>query len=485
MKLLKDLIYGIRLFEVVGSTQIAIEGICEDSRKTVKNGLFVAIDGTQVDGHDYIDKAIELGAVAIVCERMPRNKVDGVSYILTPYSSFALSQIAANWYDNPSKEMKVIGVTGTNGKTTVSTLLFNLFSQLEGELCGLMSTIDVRIGREVMPSTHTTPDAIAVQSHMRSMVDAGVKYCCMEVSSHALDQHRVAHVDFDIAIFTNITRDHLDYHGDMNTYIQAKKMLFDMLKPEAVAIYNDDVKHGLTMIQNTRAKKRSYSLQYPSHYKGKILERQFDGMLLSLNDQECWTRIMGDFNAYNILAVYAAAVELGKDPLQVLTTISLLPPVEGRFQTILGKGITAIVDYAHTPDALENVLKTIENINEGQGKIITVVGCGGNRDRGKRPKMAEIAAWYSHTAIFTADNPRDEHPKEIIEDMVEGLSPDLKAKTLEISNRKQAIRAAIKLAEAGDIVLVAGKGHEKYQEFDNGRRLPFDDVNEILLLINS
>lgn len=484
MKLLKDLLYGVRLKEVVGSTQIAIESICYDSRKSAKNGLFIAVPGTQVDGHLFIDKAIELGAIAVVCERLPERIHEGINYIQTTDSAFALSAVAANWFNNPSKELKVIGVTGTNGKTTISTLLFNLFSQIEGELCGLLSTIDVKIGRESIPATHTTPDAIAVQRHMRTMVDAGVKFCFMEVSSHALVQHRVAHVDYDVAIFTNITRDHLDYHGDMNSYIKAKKMLFDMLKPEAVAIYNDDVKHGVTMVQDTKATRRSYSLQFPSDYKAKILERQFDGMLLTINEQECWTRIMGDFNAYNLCAAYATAIELGKDPLQILTTLSLLAPVDGRFQTILGKGITAIVDYAHTPDALENVLSTIDTINEGQGKVITVVGCGGNRDKGKRPQMATIAAQHSHTVILTSDNPRDEEPEDIIAEMAEGLSPDLQKRTLEIVDRKQAIKSALMMAEDGDIVLIAGKGHEKYQEI-KGQRHDFDDVHEVTLILNT
>ena len=484
MKLLKDLIYGVRLKEVIGSTQIAIESICYDSRKAAKNSLFVAVPGTQVDGHLFIDKAVELGAIAIICERLPERIIEGVNYIQTTDSAFALSAVAANWYDNPSKDMKVIGVTGTNGKTTISTLLFNLFSQIEGELCGLLSTIDVKIGRESIPATHTTPDAIAVQQHMRTMLDAGVKFCFMEVSSHALVQHRVAHVDYDIAIFTNITRDHLDYHGDMNSYIKAKKMLFDGLKPEAVAIYNDDVKHGETMVQDTKATRRAYSLQFPSDYKAKILERQFDGMLLTINEQECWTRIMGDFNAYNLCAAYATAFELGKDSLQILTTLSLLSPVEGRFQTIQGKGITAIVDYAHTPDALQNVLSTIDTINEGQGKVITVVGCGGNRDKGKRPQMATIAAQNSDTVILTSDNPRDEDPNDIIAEMADGLSPDLKSRSLEIVDRKQAIKSAVMMAQQGDIVLIAGKGHEKYQEI-KGERLAFDDVQEVTHLLNS
>ena len=484
MKLLKDLIYGIRLKEVIGSTQIAIEHICYDSRKSAKNALFIAVPGTQVDGHLFIDKAIELGAIAVVCERLPDRIQEGIHYVQTSDSGFALSAVASNWYGNPSKKMKVIGVTGTNGKTTISTLLFNLFSQIEGELCGLLSTIDVRIGRNSLPATHTTPDAIAIQEHMHNMHQAGVKYCFMEVSSHALVQHRAAHVDFDVAVFTNITRDHLDYHGDMNGYIKAKKMLFDGLKKEAVAIFNEDVKHGQTMVQDCKAIKRSYALKFPSDYKVKILERQFDGMLLTINEQECWTRIMGDFNAYNLCAAYATAIELGKDALQVLTTLSLLTPVEGRFQTITGKGIVAIVDYAHTPDALQNVLNTIGIINEGKGKIITVVGCGGNRDKGKRPQMAAIAAENSDTTILTSDNPRDEDPNTIIAEMAKGLSPNLKSKTLEIMDRRQAIKSAVMLAKEGDIVLVAGKGHEKYQEI-KGTRFDFDDVHEVTLLLNS
>jgi UDP-N-acetylmuramoyl-L-alanyl-D-glutamate--2,6-diaminopimelate ligase len=366
----------------------------------------------------------------------------------------------------------------------VSSLLFALFSQLEGEKCGLLSTIAVKIGREEIPATHTTPDAIAVQKHMRAMADAGVKYCFMEVSSHALVQHRTAHVDFDIAIFTNITRDHLDYHGDMNSYIAAKKILFDGLKEDAVALYNEDSKHGETMVQNTKAKVRSYALRHPADYKVKLLERQLDGMLLTLNDQECWTRIMGDFNAYNLCAVYATGVELGKDPMQLLTAMSMLQPVEGRFQTTRGKGITAVVDYAHTPDALENVLKTIDNINQNAHRIITVVGAGGNRDKGKRPQMAEIAARWSQKVVLTSDNPRNECPEDILADMEAGLSPDQKSRTLNIVDRAQAIKTALMLAEAGDIVLIAGKGHEKYQEI-NGVRHHFDDAEHVNEFLNS
>ena len=483
MKLLKDLLYGVRIKDIVGNTQIAIESVCYDSRKSAKNALFVAIPGTQVDGHEYIETALDGGAIAVVCEHIPTHTREGIHYIQTNDSAFALSAIAANWFDNPSEQLKVVGVTGTNGKTTVATLLHTLLSELEGEKCGLLSTINVKMGRETVPATHTTPDALAIQGHMRAMVDAGVKYCFMEVSSHALVQHRAAHVDFDIAVFTNITRDHLDYHGDMNGYIAAKKILFDGLKSSAVAIFNDDVKHGVTMVQDTKAKVRSYALKHPADYKVKIMERQFDGTLLHINDQECWTRILGDFNAYNLCAIYAVGIELGKDPLQLLTAMSMLKPVEGRFQTIQGKGITAIVDYAHTPDALENVLDTIDKL-KGGGHIITVVGCGGNRDKGKRPQMAQIAASKSNKAVFTSDNPRNEQPQAILDDMMAGVSADLKSKVLVILDREQAIKSALMLAKEGDIVLIAGKGHEKYQEV-HGQRHHFDDVEQVNYFLNA
>lgn len=483
MKLLKDLIYGIRLKDVTGTTHVAVEHVTADSRAVRKHSLFVAISGTLTDGHKYIDMAVEQGAIAIICEKAPSKMVEGVTYVVTTDSAHAFSAISSNWFDNPSQKLKVIGITGTNGKTTVSTLLFNLLSQLEGELCGLISTIDIKIGRASEASTHTTPDAFTVHRNMQKMVDAGVKYCFMEVSSHALVQKRVAHVDYDIAIFTNITRDHLDYHGSMNEYIKAKKMLFDMLKDSAVAIYNDDVKHGATMVQDCKARKMSYALNYPADYKTKILERQFDGMLMQINGQEVWSRLIGDFNAYNLTAVYATAVELGKDPFQVLTALSLLPPVEGRFHAVHGKGLTAIVDYAHTPDALSNVLSTIEGLNEGKGNIITVVGCGGDRDKGKRPIMAEIAAKHSSKAVFTSDNPRTEDPNAILEDMKRDLDPTLIAKTLTVVDRREAIKTAVFIAEPGDIILIAGKGHEKYQEI-NGVRTDFDDVQEISQLLN-
>jgi len=484
MKLLKDLIYGIRLKEVIGNTHIAIEQVTSDSRAVRKNSLFVAIRGTLTDGHKYIPQAIEQGAAAIVCEEVPAAPQEGVTYIVTNDSATAFSAASHHWFDSPSTKLKVIGITGTNGKTTVSTLLFNLLSSLEGELCGLISTIDIKIGRNSEVSTHTTPDAFTVHRNIHNMVEAGVKYCFMEVSSHALVQKRVAHVDFDVAIFTNITRDHLDYHGTMNEYIKAKKLLFDHLKEDAVAIYNDDVKHGATMVQDCRAKLRSYALNYPADYKTKIMERQFDGMLMQVNQQEVWTKLIGDFNAYNLTAVYAAAVELGKDPFQILTALSLLPPVEGRFHAVSGKGITAIVDYAHTPDALKNVLSTIEGLNEGRGRVITVVGCGGDRDKGKRPIMAQIALENSHKAVLTSDNPRSEDPNAILDDMKSALDPTLMAKSLTIVDRREAIKSAVFIAEPGDVILIAGKGHEKYQEIQ-GVKTPFDDIHEITLLLNS
>lgn len=484
MKALKDLLYGVRIKDVKGSTQVRISGVCYDSRLCTPGSLFVAIPGTQVDGHQYMAKAVELGAAAVVCEQMPTDFTDGVTYVRTADSAYALSAIAANLYDHPSEHMKVVGVTGTNGKTTVATLLYDLMSDLEAGQCGLLSTISVKIGNHTEQATHTTPDALAIQRHMRKMVDAGVKYCFMEVSSHALVQHRAAHVDFDVAIFTNISRDHLDYHGDMNAYIQAKKILFDGLKATGVALINEDQKHGETMVQHTKAIKRSYALKFPADYKVKILERQLDGMLLSMNDQECWSRIVGTFNAYNLAAIYGAAVELGKDPLEVLTAMSKLSPAPGRFQTLQGKGITAIVDYAHTPDALKNVLDTVRDINQNAHNIYTVVGAGGDRDKGKRPLMAEVAAQKSNKVVLTSDNPRSEEPSVILEEMLAGLSPDQKSRTLVIEDRSQAIKTALMLAQPGDIVLVAGKGHETYQEI-NGIRHHFDDTEQIQNFFNS
>jgi UDP-N-acetylmuramoyl-L-alanyl-D-glutamate--2,6-diaminopimelate ligase len=483
MKLLKDILYKCSIDEMAGNTHLAIEKITFDSRAIVKHTLFIAIKGTLSDGHEYIDKAIELGANAIICEELPAQLNEDVTYIKVKNSAETLGIVASNFFDNPSSDLKLIGITGTNGKTTVASLLHQLFLLLDKK-AGLLSTVQILVNKEVHPATHTTPDPITINSYLRKMVDEGCKYCFMEVSSHALVQHRTSHVDFDVAVFTNITRDHLDYHGDMNGYIAAKKILFDGLKSEAIALYNEDTKHGPTMISHTKAKVKSYALKFPADYKVKILERRFDGMLLTLNDQECWSRILGDFNAYNLCAIYAVGVELGKDPLQLLTAISLLKSVDGRFQTIQGKNITAVVDYAHTPDALQNVLSTINDLNQGRGKIITVVGCGGNRDKGKRPQMAAIAANESNKVILTSDNPRNEEPNAILADMEAGLSPDQKARTLTIEDRAQAIKSALMLAQTGDIILIAGKGHEKYQEI-KGERTHFDDVEEVQNFLNN
>ena len=484
MKTIKDLLFGCRILQVVGSTDGQVAGVHYDSREIKEGFLFVAIPGTQVDGHDFIEKAISLGARAVVCEQLPQALHERVTYIQTKDSAFALSAIAAHWYNHPSQQLKVVGVTGTNGKTSIATLLYQLFTSAQGACAGLLSTIKVVVGSEEQEATHTTPDALSIQKHLRTMVDAGLDYCFMEVSSHALVQHRVSHVHFDLAIFTNISRDHLDYHGDMNSYIKAKKMLFDQLDEGAVALTNDDHKHGSSMVADTKAKVRTYALKFPADYKVKILERQLDGMLLTFNDKECWTRVLGTFNAYNLCAVYGAAVELGMEELDVLVGMSQLEPATGRFQTLTGNGIVAVVDYAHTPDALENVLQTLQELNEGAHQIITVVGAGGNRDQGKRPQMAEVAVRKSDKVILTSDNPRFEDPAVILAQMEEGVPVESKMRVLTIVDRAQAIRTALMLAQDGDFVLIAGKGHETYQDIQ-GTKHHFSDVEQVQQFFNS
>ncbi|MDX5429113.1 MAG: UDP-N-acetylmuramoyl-L-alanyl-D-glutamate--2,6-diaminopimelate ligase [Bacteroidota bacterium] len=475
MKLLKDILYKVPLDEVVGSTNKAISNIHFDSRKIQKDGLFIAQKGTQVDGHEYISAAIVKGAIAVVCEELPEEKKEGVTYIQTGNSSSALGWIAANFYNNPSEEMIVVGVTGTNGKTTVATLLYQLFTDL-GHKTGLLSTVRIRIAKEVLPATHTTPDAITIQKNLAEMRKAGCKYVFMEVSSHGLAQFRTSGIKFAGGIFTNITHDHLDYHGTFKEYLSAKKMLFDQLPAGAFALVNVDDKHAEQLLHHTKAKKYTYALRSPADYKGKILESQITGLLLKINDQEFWAKLVGDFNAYNLLAVYGAADQLKQDPLTILTTMSTLTPPEGRFQYIISdREITGVVDYAHTPDALENVLKTIGQLSGGTRNIITVVGCGGDRDKTKRPEMARIAAELSQKVILTSDNPRTEDPESILDDMEKGLDPVLKKKTIRVTNRREAIAVSCQLAQDGDIILVAGKGHEKYQEI-HGERLPFDDL---------
>lgn len=474
MKLLKDLLYGVSLTEGVGSTQVAVSKVCFDSREVIKDAIFIAVRGTQVDGHQYISKAIELGAAAIVCEELPSELNQKVSYFGVKDSSLALALIAANFYDNPSEKLQLVGITGTNGKTTTATLLYDLFTAL-GSKAGLLSTVKVCVGKESHPATHTTPDPVQINYYLDLMVQAGCKYCFMEASSHGIVQNRTAGLKFTGAVFTNITHDHLDYHGNFENYIKAKKKLFDDLPKDAFMLTNADDRHGNTMSLNTKAKVYRYALKSDADFKGRMLEHQLNGMLLRLGQQEVWTNLIGDFNAYNLLAIYGVALLLERDSLQVATAISSLKSVAGRFQYLQKNELTTIVDYAHTPDALQNVLDTIESIRSKNEKVITVVGCGGNRDATKRPKMARIAAEMSDQVILTSDNPRFEDPEEIIREMEKGIEMHLSHKVLKITDRQQAIRTAIQLGQAKDLILIAGKGHETYQEI-KGERHPFDDL---------
>jgi UDP-N-acetylmuramoyl-L-alanyl-D-glutamate--2,6-diaminopimelate ligase len=475
MKLLKDILYKAGLLDVEGSTNVAVTSVTADSRKVEKHGMFVAVRGTQSDGHGFIDMAVKAGAIAVVCEEFPQEMSDKVTYVRVKNSSAALGNIASNFFDNPSSRIKLVGVTGTNGKTTTVTLLFNLFKTL-GYHVGLLSTVKNQIHNEVIPSTHTTPEPMQLNSLLKQMVDRGCSHCFMEVSSHAVVQHRITGIEFAGGVFTNITHDHLDYHGTFNEYIKAKKGFFDQLPEDAFALVNKDDPHWEVMLQNTKAKKRTFSLRTVADYRCKIIENQFTGLLLNIDNNEVWAKLIGTFNAYNILAVYATASLLREDKVNILTTISNLQPVEGRFQYIRTKdNITGIVDYAHTPDALTNVLKTIKDVRTGNEKVITVVGCGGDRDAAKRPVMARIACDMSDRVILTSDNPRSEDPGEIIKQMQEGVDPVCYKKTLSIVDRREAIRTACSLAGPGDIILVAGKGHEKYQEI-KGVRHPFDDM---------
>ncbi|NNC82817.1 MAG: UDP-N-acetylmuramoyl-L-alanyl-D-glutamate--2,6-diaminopimelate ligase [Flavobacteriales bacterium] len=474
MKLLKDILYKTGLQEVHGDLNLAIESIHMDSRSVLAFSVFIAVPGTQVDGHRYIDSALEKGAVAIVCQTLPDELKEGITYVRVADTAKALGQMASNFYDNPSQGLKVVGITGTNGKTTTTTLLFDLFRSL-GYKCGLISTVHNRIGKDTLPATHTTPDPIALQQLFAQMLEKKVTHCFMEVSSHAIHQHRVQGVEFDVAVFTNITHDHLDYHGTFNEYIKAKKRLFDGLSSQADALYNVDDPHGEIMVQNSSAKKHSYAIRSIADFRARIIENHFEGLHLMLDGNDLYSKLVGGFNAYNILCAYSTALLLGEDKLSILTAISGLEPVAGRFQYIKGpREITAIVDYAHTPDALKNVLKTIQEIRTGNEKVITVVGCGGDRDKTKRPIMASVACEFSDKVILTSDNPRTEKPEQIIADMQAGVEGQHYKKTLSITDRKEAIRTACSLAEPNDILLIAGKGHEKYQEI-HGERLPFDD----------
>ncbi|MEZ4799030.1 MAG: UDP-N-acetylmuramoyl-L-alanyl-D-glutamate--2,6-diaminopimelate ligase [Flavobacteriales bacterium] len=484
MKLLKDILYRARILDVVGSTNKAIEGISMDSRSVKPLHAFVAVKGVTVDGHNFIDKAIQSGASAIICETLPSEIHENVSYVKVGNSAEALGYIASNFYDNPSEKLEIIAVTGTNGKTTTATLLYTIAQKL-GKKAGLISTVVNKIHDHALPSTHTTPDAISIQKLFAEMVKAGCTHCFIEASSHALHQHRLTGTNIKGGLFTNITHDHLDYHGTFNEYIKAKKILFDILPSNGFALINNDDRHAEFMLQNCKAKHKSYALQSMATYRAKVLENSFSGLHLSIDSQELYTRLIGGFNAYNVLVVYATCVELGFDKLEVLTALSTVEAPQGRFQYFTSQdNKTVIVDYAHTPDALQNVLDTIKDIRSGNENVITLVGCGGDRDKTKRPVMAKIAAECSERTLLTSDNPRSEEPEAIINDMKAGLDPILMRKTLMIVDRREAIRTACSLANPGDIILIAGKGHEKYQEI-NGVKHPFDDYQIALETLTS
>ena len=480
---LRTLISALDTPQVVGVDQLEIGQIVSDSRRVVPGSLFVAVRGVAVDGHQYIASAIEKGAVAIVCEEYPKELADKATFVVVKDSAYALGMLLSKSYGDPSQKLKLVGVTGTNGKTTIATVLYELFRRL-GYKVGLLSTVCNYIDGEAIPTDHTTPDPITLHALIARMVEAGCTYAFMEVSSHSIDQRRISGLDFDGGIFTNLTRDHLDYHKTVENYLKAKKKFFDELPAKAFALTNLDDKSGMVMLQNTQAKKLTYSLRTVADFKGKILESHFEGTDLLINDKEVTVRFVGRFNAYNLLAVYGAAVSLGADPDEVLVALSAMHPVSGRFETIHSpEGFTAIVDYAHTPDALTNVLNSIHEVLEGKGRIITVVGAGGNRDKGKRPLMAKEAARLSDQVILTSDNPRFEEPDAIIQDMVAGLTKADLERTICITDRAQAIKTATMLAKRDDVILVAGKGHEDYQEV-KGVKHHFDDREQLRKLFH-
>jgi len=471
---LSNILTGINILELKGSLDIPINQINFDSRKVVNGDLFVAVKGTQADGHAYIEKAIEQGAKAIVCQELPARLNDTISYCVVADPAFALGVIAHNYYDRPSDKIKLVGVTGTNGKTTVATLLYQLFEGL-GYHTGLLSTVQNKIGDRAIPSTHTTPDPISLNALLHEMVEEGCDYCFMEVSSHSIVQHRISGLKFTGGLFTNISHDHLDFHLTFDNYIKAKKMFFDQLPKDAFALTNIDDKNGMVMLQNTKAYKKTYGIKSLADYNARIIENHFSGMLLNIDKEEVWVKLVGEFNAHNILAVYSAAMLLDQDSKKVLTVLSRLKGAEGRFETMISAdNRVAIVDYAHTPDALENVLLTIRQLRMNKVQIITVVGCGGDRDKSKRAVMAKVAVDLSDKVILTSDNPRSEDPMAILKNMEAGIPSDMKRKSFTISDRREAIRAACHLAQEGDIILVAGKGHETYQEI-MGVKHPFDD----------
>lgn len=474
MAALRDILYNVRITSTSGNMDLDVRGIAFDSRKVTEGYLFVAIKGTLSDGHKFMDVAVVGGATVIVCEALPENVNEQITYVTVKSSKHSLGIICDNFYGNPSKKIKLTGVTGTNGKTTVATLLYKLFTSM-GRKSGLLSTVENRILDQIIPATHTTPDPIVINELLVKMIEAGCTHCFMEVSSHAVDQGRIDGLHFTGAIFTNITHDHLDYHHTFESYIRAKKGFFDGLSSDAFALVNVDDKRGMIMLQNCKAKKNTYALKKPADFKSRIITNSIEGLELEIDGKNVWFKLIGDFNAYNLLAVYGTAVLLQEDPEDVLLRLSALQGAVGRFELVLpGSKFTAIVDYAHTPDALKNVLETITNFRTRQEQLISIVGCGGNRDRSKRPLMAAIACKYSDKVIFTSDNPRDEDPLEIIREMQKGVGPSDARKTLVLVDREEAIKTACMIAKDNDIILIAGKGHETYQEV-KGVRKPFDD----------
>ncbi len=479
MKTIQELISNVPQAKIQGDPNLVIKKLCFDSRQIAESTLFFAIIGTTVDGHTYIQDVIEKGAIAIVCEVLPSELNSKVTYISVENSTAAMGLMAAAFYNYPSQKMKLTAVTGTNGKTTVATLLHNLFRSF-GHNVGLLSTVQNQINETVIPSTHTTPDSIRINELLNEMLQQGCEYCFMEASSHAIDQNRIKGLHFSGVIFTNITHDHLDYHLTFDNYIKAKKKLFDEVNEDAFALTNKDDKNGMVMLQNTKASRYSYSLKSMADFKAKIVESDFNGMLLNINEQEAWFRLVGNFNAYNLAAVYGAAFLLGKERDEIITHLSNISAVKGRFEYYRSNnGVIGIVDYAHTPDALKNVLSTINELRSRNEELITIVGCGGNRDAAKRPVMADVACELSTKVVFTSDNPRNEEPEAILDDMQKGVKPLHFKKTLRISDRKEAIKTAVSIAKKGDIILIAGKGHENYQEV-KGVKNHFDD-KEVLL----
>jgi UDP-N-acetylmuramoyl-L-alanyl-D-glutamate--2,6-diaminopimelate ligase len=487
VKTINTLIQQIKVKQVIGETAASVLHLSYDSRSIEKGTLFFAVKGTQVDGHSFIPAVIEKGVSAIVCEILPETLVPTVTYIQVENTSNAMAFIAAAFYNYPSQQLKLTAITGTNGKTTVATLLFKLFRSF-GYKVGLLSTVQNQIDDEIIPATHTTPDSLRINELLKTMVDQGCEYCFMEASSHAIDQDRIAGLHFAGTVFNNISHDHLDYHKIFDNYIKAKKKLFDEVNEDAFALTNKDDKNGMVMLQNTKATRYTYSLKSMADFKAKIIESDFNGMLINMDGEEAWFRLVGNFNAYNLLAVYGAAFLLGKPKHEIITHLSNIEAVKGRFEYVRStNGVIAVIDYAHTPDALENVLHTINQIRSNNEQLITVVGCGGNRDTTKRPVMADVATELSTKVIFTSDNPRNEDPEAILDEMQKGVKPLHYKKTLRISDRKEAIKTAVSLSQKGDIILIAGKGHENYQEI-KGVKHHFDDketVTEIFNLMNS